>query len=269
MKNITKKTQTILFTSLIAAMILPFSGMNMVYGQEATNYIENIVKNYNLSESDKNELLIVMQNTIPVTVEPTDKQLKMIDKIEKIKSDLNSESLTKRASVEIQLEALKPKMVTVGIVFSDDFHENMDYWKKQLRANEELEQIKTQNNPSNSDYYTVHRLYYSCSGGLICDQGLWAYIDDYDWEYAQITLTLTNGNHIHLEHETSNLHNHSVTRDFDSYWTHTKGTTILETDTKFTTQYFTAYEQEIQDDLLDTDSAQTNDIVHSTMRLTL
>ncbi len=261
-----KNAKTILFTSLIAAILLPTVGMSVAYAE--ANELENIVTNYDLSESEKNQLLDVMQNAVPVTVEPTDEQLKMIDKIEKIKSDLNSKSLTKRAAVEPQLEALKPEMVKVGIVFSDDFHENMDYWKKQLRANEELQPINPENNPSNGDYYTVHRLYYSCSGDLICDNGLWAYTDDYDWEYVQITVVLSVGSHIHLEHEASNLHNHSVTRDFDSYWTHTRGTTILETDTEFTTQYFTAYEREIQDNLLDTDSAQTNDVVHSTMRLT-
>jgi len=38
MKNITKKTQTILFASLIAAMILPFSGMNTADAKEIEGY---------------------------------------------------------------------------------------------------------------------------------------------------------------------------------------------------------------------------------------
>ena len=270
MNNITNKTKTILFASLLVAILLPTVGMDLAYAEEEnkTTNLETIVQNYDLSQSDKEQLLEVMENTVPITVEPTEEQLQMIEEIEQIRSNLQSESTIQRASVESELDALIPEMLKVGIVFSDDFHENMDYWKKALRSTETLEQIGTMNNPSNGDYYTVHRLYYSCSGGLTCDQGLWAYTDDYDWEYAQITISLSQGNHIHLEHEASNLHNHSVTRDFDSYWTHTRGTTILETDTEFTTQYFTAYEREIQDDLLDTDSAQTNDIVHSTMRLT-
>jgi len=38
MENITKKTQTILFASLIAAMILPFSGMNNAQAEETESY---------------------------------------------------------------------------------------------------------------------------------------------------------------------------------------------------------------------------------------
>jgi len=248
-------------------MLLPTVGISLAYAEEE-NHLEKIVKNYDLSKSDKNQLLKIMQNAIPITIEPTDKQLKMIEKIEQIKSNLKSESATDRALVEKELDALKPEMVKVGIVFADGFYENMDYWKKELRANETLKPIESNNVPSNGDYYTVHRLYYSCSGGLICDQGLWSYTDDYDWEHTVMTLILNNGNHIHLEHEASNLHNHSVTRNFDSYWTYLRGSTILESDSEHTTQYFQAYEQEIQDDLLDSNTAQTGDKVYSTFRLT-
>jgi len=39
MNNITKKTQTILFASLLTAMILPFSGMNNAYAETTTSNI--------------------------------------------------------------------------------------------------------------------------------------------------------------------------------------------------------------------------------------
>ncbi len=46
MKNITNKTKTILFTSLIAALILPFSGMNYATAEEATETDQEKLKEY-------------------------------------------------------------------------------------------------------------------------------------------------------------------------------------------------------------------------------
>jgi len=60
MKNITKKTQTILFASLIAVMILPFSGMN--YAQ-AENQTEN---NIGETLAKANPFIIVNEDQIVI-----------------------------------------------------------------------------------------------------------------------------------------------------------------------------------------------------------
>ncbi len=187
-----------------------------------------------------------------------------------------------KANLLKHLEAIRPTLIKNGMIFSEEFHDDPDYWTDVLRetgpvtpiddnstppstppANPQTSTIKFVDAPvtsvSNNDWYLVHRLYFSCGGDLICAQGLWEYADDGDWAY---------GNYVRLEHEASNLHFYSVTRDFDSYWTHQRGSDVLDTGTKFTTQYFTALEREMQSGLLKTQSAQTGDNVHSTMRLT-
>ena len=51
MNNITKKTQTILFASLIAAMILPFSAMEFAEAKMDNKIGKDIIKNYKASEA--------------------------------------------------------------------------------------------------------------------------------------------------------------------------------------------------------------------------
>ncbi len=51
MKNITKTTKTILFASLIAAMILPFSGMDFAEAEKQDKKGKDIIKNYKASEA--------------------------------------------------------------------------------------------------------------------------------------------------------------------------------------------------------------------------
>ena len=108
---------------------------------------------------------------------------------------------------------------------------------------------------SHSDKCLIHRLYFSCGWVLICQQDLYEYADYGDWSSTMLTLSLDSENYVRLEHEASNLHHYSVTRDFDSYWTHERDSAILDNNIKFTIQYSTALEREIQDGLLTTLSA--------------
>ena len=56
MKNITNKTKTILFASLIAAMILPFSGMDSAYAVSVEQINTNIQKTMNTIDTVKEKL---------------------------------------------------------------------------------------------------------------------------------------------------------------------------------------------------------------------
>jgi len=122
MKNITNKTKTILFAGLIAAMILPFSGMTNANAEELSNEeAYNLLNDYERDilfissleveddkEKDKalkriglSKQLIVTQQRLDITEDET-KQQKLEDKIQKIlaKIDENRSSNVIEAELE-------------------------------------------------------------------------------------------------------------------------------------------------------------------------
>lgn len=245
---------------------------------------------------NEDRLTNAVQNSLQVSISPTTEQQTLIDKVDNIDKAINlANSESEKASLALEKERLRPELIENGMIFAEDFHTNPEYWTDTLRDNGPLAPLNsnhtlptttagstTTNNVyftyydtsqikpvshSEGDWYLVHKLYYSCWWNLICNKGLWEYADDGDWSSVTITIVLNHGSYIKLEHEASNLRHSAVTRDFDSYWTHTRGSSILDFGTKFTTQYWTAFEREIQSGLLTTSNAQTSDTVYSTMRI--
>ena len=263
----------VLFVSVVTILIIPLE----------SSFAEN-----------KDELASAIQNAPQVTISPTTKQQTLIDQIDNInKAIISSNSESEKTSLALEKERLRPELIKNGMIFAKDYHINPEYWVDILRDNGPL--ISLSSNPplstttksttisnhltyydtipiesvshSEGDWYLVHRMYYSCGGDLICNKGLWEYANDGDWASVRITVKLSQGSHIELEHEASNLRHLAVTRDFDSYWTHARGSDVLKSGTKFTTQYWIAFEREIQSGLLRTSNAQTNDTLYSTIRI--
>jgi len=106
MNKIIKKTQTILFAFLIAAMILPFSGMqsaeaiepSMVYNPSMIEYIEKVIS----KESENTEERTVGDQTMIVTtdVKILNDNTYRVKHIVKLNGELKSKELFKIISLE-------------------------------------------------------------------------------------------------------------------------------------------------------------------------
>lgn len=274
----TTKTRTILLGLIVLASALLFT-------PAGSSFAEN-----------EDGLEDAIQDALQIHVSPVLKQQEFIDRINNINEAIErSTSESERTKLILEKEALRPELIKNGMMFAKDFHANTEYWTGILRESGPLIPLNadqtlpattmegatvgsiyltsyytptiTPASHSEGDWYLVHRLYYSC-GILVCNQGLWEYADDDDWSSVTMTISLSSGSYVRLEHEASNLRHHSVTRDFDSHWTHARGVDILDNDTKLTTQYWNAGEREVQSGLLETWNAQTGDDVYSTMRIT-
>ncbi|QLH07152.1 hypothetical protein [Nitrosopumilus ureiphilus] len=137
MKN-TKTVKTILFASLIAAMILPFSGMNFAYAAEKTD--KELIDEWNRSFSNKitsgeepsDEIKIdimkglyeAMENPKPLTdaeIKYYKEQAEVLEKATALNEQINktSDPETKKA-LEAKLKAMKPRMAEVGIFAPED-----------------------------------------------------------------------------------------------------------------------------------------------------
>ena len=230
---------------------------------------------------DNDDLSDAIQNAPHINVSATEGQAKLIDKVERINEAMErSSSDVEKVELAAQKQSLRPALIENGMMFAKDFHADTEYWTDVLRDNAPLTPIYDNQTPppaasdasiSERDWgdhwFLVHRVYYSCGSDIICDQGLWEYAQDGDWSSVTIEIELESGTYLSLEHEANNLRFYSVLRDFDSYWSHVRDNDIIDNDTEFTTQYWTAFEREIQDGLLTTNSAQDGDEIYSTMRI--
>ncbi len=123
MNNITKKTQTILFASLIAAMILPFSGMMMAEASpvEKNTKSKKTIQDYEFVKSKINEQIQNEEKIRDDKITPDHeksraenevKRLKLTDKLADLKIKIlsdpdNSEKYAEKASkIFEQLDAL-------------------------------------------------------------------------------------------------------------------------------------------------------------------
>ncbi len=128
MKNITNKTKTILFASLIAAMILPFSGIRVAKAKQANDekYTPENIKNamrkadnyitensYVLSFDKKSAKTTMSDHEIKIIKDFVKMQNDYVDKVKKnpnIKHSFDSETENKFSELKKQIKESKNKI---------------------------------------------------------------------------------------------------------------------------------------------------------------
>jgi len=152
----TKTIKTILFASLIAAMILPFSGMQIA---EA-----NIDDGLPLDTSAYKEL------TMPKNQENVGKKAYgILNAMEKVSNDKAREALEK------QLEDMTDEMLEAGIVPADWYESDKEYWNerrasalsKEVDNSAEIKPVSYITSVSHNDFRVTLYQTYWCYWGLL------------------------------------------------------------------------------------------------------
>ena len=179
MKNITNKTKTILFASLIVAMVLPFSTMDFAQAapnenannnvqktklQKLTAYEEGILDNtpslQGLSDEDRDEFVSNLRSQIS-SFKGYEKQVfKELNELAKIQKDFDNAKSQKRSDDYVKglnsdLHAKKFSLEEIGVTTQERWDASPEYWaNKAINAKkgiEEGETIKVRGNDSQSD----------------------------------------------------------------------------------------------------------------------
>jgi len=145
MKNLSKTTKTILFASLIAAMILPFSGMQGAEAQTEDSAYIKLVKQQksvkDMSEEQRTKFIKQTQDDMEAT--PYDKQVyKILEKLSKLNLQIiDAEEKGKDTTKLIEKGwALVYELENYGVVNEDRLLNNKDFWHE--RSDQASEQIR-------------------------------------------------------------------------------------------------------------------------------
>ena len=161
----TKNAKTILFASLIVAMILPFSGMNFAAAEEKSTYVKMAKQQksvQNMTEEEKAKYEKSIKDTMTKSsydrkvynlLEKLSKIQEQVQKAEEIGKDTTK--LTERAwSIVYDLE-------DYGVVSEERLLENKDYWhEKRQTAKDQINNGETVgatfSESSDAKIYQVH-----------------------------------------------------------------------------------------------------------------
>lgn len=136
-----KSTKTILFASLIVAMILPFSGMQFAAAEEQTNkdssYEEKVKKSkyYQDLDSDGKK---VFDNNLKESLENASKYQKRVNKLlDKLaENEFNMESAASNGEDTTKFERMQSAIIfdleKYGVVSEERLLENPDYWAERV-----------------------------------------------------------------------------------------------------------------------------------------
>ncbi len=252
----TKTIKTILFAGLIAAMILPFSGMNMATAETVTN--EELKKLQRATE--------VPSNVTYTQVTPTvsDETQELLDKLEKIAIALhNTTSDLEIAKLRAELDTFKPAMIKHGLTPSFEFGEDPSEWAKKISDYSDERLTAT----SESDWNVKHNLKWGCNSWTYCTNIYPEWVDLNDWAAVTITMPTVYQSYSLLTHDVANMSGSSQTETMNDWGVHVQGSTILQNNYHQSGQFWLPNEVE-SDNVLATWSTQTGDKFYSTIRIT-
>lgn len=240
------KIKTILFASLIAAMVLPFSSIQVADA--------DVMNPHNLPK-----------DVIPTNVEITinDEKQRLIDRVARIGEKLDRvSSETKKQRLTNQLESLKPFMLKHQLTPNFDFGEDVQEWEGKFN----LPVINTKHS-ANGDWRVVHELKWGCNSWVYCTERWPEYVDLNDWSaitWNMPSLYMDGG---HIKHYVENHSSHSQTETMNGWGTHTSGTSIISSDNYSETNFWLNHEVE-NETVLNYDGAYVGDRLFSTIRVT-
>jgi len=249
MKNITNKTKTILFASLIAALILPFSVMDFAEGQEIPIFVKPIELRTSMSQERQ----------------------AVIDQIEIIGYAVkDSKTEQERLTVVAQLDPLKADMKRLGLTPTFDFGEDRDTWNENMDGVELIrvtsETIRTGGSHTDN-WHVKHKLTWGCNIFTYCQDYYPEWYDLGDWSAITITLGTVNQSYLQLNHYVTNFTGGSATENMEAWGTHTRGTTVLSSSYDNDLEFWTDHEVE-SETVMASWNVQTGDKVYSTSRIT-
>lgn len=126
-----KNPKTILFGSLIVAMLLPFSAMNYAEAVTVSDQIDGLIDKYNNLEKERQFLISTLEKAKPTDKEGIEKVRTHID-IVKSKMDKVLNKIENLSEQEVKPESngiITPKVITVGSVIVAEITETeCDDW---------------------------------------------------------------------------------------------------------------------------------------------
>jgi len=251
-----KNAKTILFAGLIAAMILPFSGMNFAEAETVTH--EELKKMQRANEVPSN---VTYTQVIPTV---SDETQELLDKLEKIAIALhNTTSESEVAKLRAELDTFKPEMIKHGLTPSFEFGEDRAEWTKKLSDYTHQRLMLT----SESDWNVKHNLTWGCTSWYYCDAVWSEWIDLNDWSAITVTMPTVYQSYSLLTHDVANMSGSTQTQTMNDYGVHLQGSTILQNNYHSSIQFWLPNEVE-SDSILATWSTQTGDQFFSTIRIT-
>lgn len=251
-----KNSKTILIAGLIAAMILPFSGMNYADAETVTH--EELKKMQRANEVPSN--VTYTQVTPTVSYETQE----LLNNIEKIAIALhNTTSESEVAKLRAELDELKPDMIKHGLTPSFEFGEDPDDWDKKLSDYAHQKLLAT----SESDWNVKHNLKWGCNSWTYCDAVWSEWVDLNDWSAVTITMPTVYQSYSLLTHDVANMSGSSQTETMNDWGVHVRGTTILQNNYHSSVQFWLPNEVE-SDNVLATWDTQAGDKFFSTIRIT-
>lgn len=245
-----KNEKTVLFASLMAAILIPLGAMNSAEAERIPVFVE----------------------PVEVKIQMTEERQNLLDQVQEIgeRAELASDDTARNAIIS-ELDPLKDDMKRLGLTPSFEFGEDREEWDNEVIG---MEMIKVTFGElidaaccHTDNWHVKHELKWGCNPFVYCTDTWTEWYDLYDWSAITVTLPTVQQSYIELKHKVTNFTGSSQTETMNGWGTQTRGANVIEDNYDGDVEFWFDHEVESEIILVSWD-VQTGDKVYSTSRIT-
>ena len=283
--NMNEEIKTILFASLIAAMVVPFSGMSFAQAEEMPT--EQLIAMYDKAfetDATSEEKIAVMDNILNGEIDVFEKSDEQIQVESTMLTLLQLREQYKGTVVEQyfqqSIDAFKPEMIKYGNVLVEDLKSDPQYWETQIqsaRFNEFGISFEEENgtiimNHGPEDWDVLHTMAYYENGWWRSEETKAEHVDDGDWSHLNFEYPALWSDEVYTQHQVINnsYSEFKCCKDHDlfaSYWPGEGGSAIQSFSWDLSYNYQPRQVRDWDSGYSDGDGIEEGDLAYSSMQI--